>query len=98
MLPWRTIQSAQQLVVLLSTDCSATRPTASISSAARQANGKTRLHFSAPPGFVYILEASTNLVDWEKVGVATPDGSDEFEVEDLAGPQMPARFYRLVVP
>ena len=53
---------------------------------------------SPSQGFVYLLEASTNLVDWEKVGVATDYGSGDFEVEDLPAPQLPARFYRLIVP
>jgi hypothetical protein len=91
-------QSAQQLVVLLSTDCSPAKPKATMAKVARQADGKLRMRFSAPHGFVYILEASTNLIDWDMVGVTTDRGSGEFDAEDLAAPQLPARFYRLVVP
>ena len=65
---------------------------------ARQADGKLKLRFNAPQGFIYILEASTNMVDWEKVGVATESGAGEFGVEDATAPQPSARFYRLVVP
>jgi hypothetical protein len=54
--------------------------------------------FSAPQGSVYILEASTNLVDWEKIGVAVDWGSGDFECEDTKASQVPARFYRVVVP
>jgi hypothetical protein len=92
------IQSAQQLVGILRTDCWPVRPPPCIGRFGRHADGKMRMHFSAPQGFVYVLEASTNLVDWEKVGVATDCGSGEFDAEDLAAPHMPARFYRLVVP
>ncbi len=92
------IQSAQQLVAILSAGCSPARPPARIARAERGRDGRLRMHFSAPQGFVYILEASTNLVDWEKIGVATDGGSGEFDCEDAAAPQMPARFYRLVVP
>jgi len=91
------IQAAQQLVVILGTDCSPARPTASIAKITRQANGRLRMHFSAPQGFVYILEASTNLVDWETIGVAQDGGSGEFVCEDATAPQKPARFYRLGV-
>ena len=92
------IQSAQQLVVVLGTDCWPVRPPLCIGKVGRHVDGKMRIHFSAPQGFVYILEASTNLVDWEKVGVATDYGSGEFDVEDLPALRMPARFYRLIVP
>jgi hypothetical protein len=92
------IQTAQQLVAILSTDCSPARPSAKIGKVTRQANGKLRMHFSAPQGFVYILEASTNLVDWERIGVAQDGGSGGFDFEDVTASQVPARFYRLSVP
>jgi hypothetical protein len=92
------IESAQRLVVLLSADCSQARQHAKIAKVAREADGKLRVHFSAPQGLVYILEASTNLLDWEKIGVATEDGTGEFDCDDATASQMPARFYRLVVP
>ncbi len=92
------IQAAQRLVALLSADCSPTRPPARIAKLRRQADGKLRMGFSAPQGFVYVLEASTNLVDWEKIGVATDCGFGQFECEDVKASQMSTRFYRVVVP
>ena len=64
----------------------------------RQANGKTRLHFNAQRGPVYIIEVSTNLVDWEKMGVAADDGNGLFEFEDANATRTPTRFYRIVSP
>ena len=92
------IRTAQQLVAILSARCSPTRPPAPIATLRHQSNGKLRMGFSGPQGFVYILEASTNLVSWEKIGVAADCGFGEFEVEDVNASQMPARFYRVVVP
>ena len=64
----------------------------------RQANGKMRLHFNAKRGPVYVIEVSTNLVDWEKVGVAADDGNGLFEFEDANSTRAAARFYRIVSP
>ena len=44
----------------------------------------------------YLIEASTNLVGWEKIGVATHPQSGEFEFEDRS--VSPYRFYRVTVP
>ena len=92
------IRTAQQLVALLGADCSPTRPPAPIAKVRHQANGKLRMGFSAPQGFVYVLEASTNLVDWEKIAVAADCGFGEFECEDVNASQRPTCFYRVVVP
>jgi hypothetical protein len=64
----------------------------------RQANGKTRLHFNAQRGPVYIIEVSTNLVDWEKIGVAPDNGDGFFEFEEADAARTPTRFYRIVSP
>ena len=56
------------------------------------------MKFGAPAGFVYIVEASTNLVDWEKIGVATSASSGEYEFDDGKCADPPVRFYRLVLP
>lgn len=45
-----------------------------------------------------VIEASTNLVDWEQIGVAVQCGPDEFEFEDANAARMPTRFHRIVVP
>ena len=46
-----------------------------------------------------MIAASTNLVDWQLIGVATETafGTFEFE-EDAAGAHFPARFYHIISP
>lgn len=62
------------------------------------AEGRVRLDFAGPAAASYIVEASTNLVHWEKVGVARPAGDGRFEFEDPREDEFPARFYRIVTP
>ncbi len=57
-----------------------------------------RIQFSAQPARAYLIEASTNLVDWDKIGVAIEWAPGEFEYQESTVPPMPARFYRIVVP
>ena len=56
------------------------------------------LRFSGSPGFGYVLEASTNLVNWLALTnlVARSDGL--FEFLDTNATNFPTRFYRLRVP
>ena len=49
-------------------------------------------------GVAYIVEASTNLVDWEAVGVATVNEDGSFEFEDADAAKHQCRFYRVVNP
>jgi hypothetical protein len=56
------------------------------------------MQFSAEPGPVYILEASTNLVDWQKIGVAREQSYGTFSFEDANAARFPQRFYRVVAP
>jgi len=61
-------------------------------------NGKMRVKISGPLGKGYIVEASTNLVEWEAVGVATIRADGSFEFEDAEAAKFPERFYRIVAP
>ena len=63
-----------------------------------QADGKVRMHFSAPRGVIYLVEASTDLLHWEQIGVARDCGVDGFEFEDSQAARLPQRFYRIVTP
>ena len=74
------------------------RPHGRFTAVKHQPNGRVQLQFSAEPGRVYIVEASTNLVDWEKIGVAMDQGDGTFTFEDANAAQFPNRFYRLVSP
>ena len=64
----------------------------------RQADGKMLMQFTGVPGEVYVIEASTNLVDWEVIDVPVDMGNGAFEFEDQDSANFPARFYRVVAP
>ncbi len=66
--------------------------------AAAQANGKLHLNFSGIHRQTYIIEASTNLVDWQMIGVANDNGDGTFDFDDAVSTQIPARYYRVVIP
>jgi hypothetical protein len=87
------IQAAQQII-----DALLGGAQGKITLVSRKADGKTRLKGEAAPGALYIIEASTNLIDWEEIGVATGDGTGTFEFEDAQSAPMSARFYRTVSP
>jgi probable HAF family extracellular repeat protein len=57
-------------------------------------NGQIRLAFSGSAAAKYVVEASTNLVDWLSLGPATnTDGRVEFT--DAEATKFPMRFYRI---
>jgi hypothetical protein len=64
----------------------------------RQANGHAWMQFDAPQAGVYRIEASTNFVDWETIGVAARRADGAFEFEDVNAGRHPSRFYRIVSP
>jgi parallel beta-helix repeat protein len=63
-----------------------------------QRDGKAQLRFSGLAGQIHIVEASTNLADWEMIGVAVDQGDGSFEFEDANAARIPNRFYRIVSP
>ncbi|NOS71585.1 MAG: PQQ-binding-like beta-propeller repeat protein [Verrucomicrobia bacterium] len=63
-----------------------------------QPNGRMRMQFSAEVGGTHIIEASTNLVNWEMIGVAAPMPDSRFEFEDAQSGNFSSRFYRVVHP
>jgi len=90
------IQAAQEIIDALSAGSG--KAQGKITLVSRGADGKTRLKGEAAPGALCIIEASTNLVDWEKIGVATADGVGAFEFGDAQSAPMSTRFYRIVLP
>jgi hypothetical protein len=66
--------------------------------ATAQAHGKMHLNFSGIHRQTYIIEASTNLLNWEMIGVANDQGDGTFNFDDADAPQMPKRYYRIIVP
>jgi hypothetical protein len=91
------IQRAQRIIEVLEHDCSCARPHGHVVKVLH-VDGKALFQFSAPRGFTYIIESSTNLVDWRKIGVASELGSGEFQFEDATLQRLPSRFYRVVIP
>jgi hypothetical protein len=63
-----------------------------------QPNGHVQLRFLGKGGAAYLLEASTNLVNWEKIGVAWEQGDGTFVFEDVNAAIFPNSFYRVVSP
>jgi hypothetical protein len=63
-----------------------------------RSHGKTRIEFSAPKSQTYFVEASTNLMDWEVIGVAEARGDGKFLFEDSFAGKHPRRFYRVLSP
>jgi hypothetical protein len=60
-------------------------------------HGGLSLEFSGTPGTVYIIEASTNLVNWATIGAATADENGNVSFTDAEADRHPARFYRVLV-
>ena len=59
-------------------------------------DGQPQLQFSGNELKTYFVEASTNLVDWEHIGLAEPSGSGNYDFQDGQSDDFPARFYRVV--
>lgn len=93
------IKAAQQVIDILSAGNTnpGGHPRAKITSLARQFDGRVRMQIAADSSGTYFVEASTDLADWEMIGVAAvqPDGSLGFE--DRQAACRPQRFYRAVV-
>jgi len=93
------IDAAQQVIDIVdagNTNPSG-RPHGKRISLARQPDGRVQMQVAT--GTVpCIIEASTNLVDWEMIGVATggPEGTLGFE--DSQAMRFARRFYRVISP
>jgi hypothetical protein len=60
------------------------------------ASGRPHLMFSGSPSQTYLIEASTNLVNWDAIGLAMPSGSGNYDFEDPQEDDFPLRYYRVV--
>jgi hypothetical protein len=72
------------------------RPHGRFTSVARHSNGRVQIQWSAVQDRQCFLEASTNLVDWERIGAAVDHGDGTFTFEDANAGRFPNRFYRAV--
>jgi hypothetical protein len=89
--------AAEQVITAL--DCDGSSQLAGrIHSLKRHPNGKMQMKIKGEAGKSYILEASTNLVDWEAICVVQPDEEGDCGYEDFVSDKHPCRFYRLNSP
>jgi len=91
------IAAAQKVVDALQVDGSGTRAT-KLDAVKYQLDGKAQLRFSSAAGKTYIVEASSNLVDWEIIAVAREQVDGTFEFEDANAATFTNRFYRVSSP
>lgn len=64
----------------------------------RKADGTIRMEFSGTPGRTHVIAASSDLVDWQLIGVAKEQNEGEFEFDDVEANRLGARFYRIIIP
>ncbi len=75
-----------------------TATTLEIMSLARSPNGKPHLRIKGANGRTLIVETSTNLVTWVKVGTASRTGDRVYEFEDAQTAPVGVRYYRVNSP
>ena len=91
------IEGAGQVIAAL--DCEdSPRVAAKIRSLKRQTNGRLQIQIEGAANQAYLIEASTNLTDWQAVGLAKINEDGSFEFEDPEAPNHQSRFYRVVNP
>lgn len=93
------IRVAQDVVDVLSRGCDgslAVRP--KIGKVQRHGNDRVRMEFAADSGRIYLVQASSNLMEWETIGVAREAEAGAFVFEDTEAARHPVRFYRVVSP
>jgi len=93
------IEAAQEVIDVFSGGNTnpAGRPHARFTSVNRQSNGRVQMQFSAEPGQLHVMEASSNLSDWEMIGVGSVLGDGSYEFEDKQAARFGQRFYRVRV-
>ena len=92
-LPQQFTQAAQAIIDVM--DRGKIPPPAQVTRLERLDQGKVRLKLAADPAARYVIEASTNLVDWEVIGVASERSDGSFDFTDPGAVGAPARFYRI---
>jgi hypothetical protein len=87
------IRAAQEIIDLL--DGGRRRPHRQFTRVERLDQGKVRIELAVESTARHVIEASTNLVDWELIGVASERIDGMFEFADPGAAGVPARFYRI---
>jgi len=91
------IAASQEIIVALHGETSHMGfPTQSpLTSVMRGPHGRAKVQLTAPAGVSYIVEASTNLVNWEAVGLAQDQGDGTYAFDDADAAKFPRRYYRV---
>jgi hypothetical protein len=89
------IDGAGQVITALNCDGSP-RVAGKIHSLKRHSNGKMQMKIKGEVGQTYVLEGSTNLVDWKPICVVRPDADGNCGYEDALAAKHESRFYRVV--
>ena len=71
---------------------------AKLAEAATLSNGRLQLEILGTAGETFVIQASTNLVDWVTIGTRTADADGVCLFEDADSGKLPACFYRVVSP
>jgi hypothetical protein len=72
------------------------RPT--ISSLQNRGGSHKSPSFAGALGQIYLIQASSDLNNWETIGVASETDTGSFQFDDANSSTASARFYRLVAP
>jgi hypothetical protein len=58
--------------------------------------GLAHLEFSGDPARTYVVEASTDLVNWEAIAIPEPTANGDYDLVDPQTTEFQARYYRVV--
>jgi len=89
------VQFSKQIMEAIACSNNQPRRQAGLESVSRGANGKVHLYFTTQPGLIYEVEASSDLVHWEIIGMTTIESAGSFDFEDSNSTEYMSRFYRV---
>ena len=92
------IADAQAIIDALNGGSPVVATTVEIASFSHGHGAKSHLKVKGAAGRVYIVETSTNMVDWVPVGVASQNADGEYDFDDTQTQEAGTRFYRVVSP
>jgi len=91
------IQAAQQVIGALSAGNGhpGDPPPCRVTRMDPRGDGCSALQVLGEPGRIHIVEASTNLVTWEMIGLAEEQDDGTFAFGDVNAAKFPCRYYRI---
>jgi hypothetical protein len=91
------IEDAREILAALEPE-KLPHPVGRIHSLTRRPDGEVQMTIRGEPGRSYVLDGSTNLVDWRPICVVRPDTRGSCTYRDREASKSPSRFYRLRQP